>query len=102
MSGEFYFFCKDCFSQWVVDGQDYDIRDNMHCYSCDSSNIAGGDLGYEGDMVSDILGFIKDSREYHHEDTTEYEDLFKRMADKYFRLNEFREYDEDDFTEEHL
>jgi len=88
MSGEFYFFCEDCFSQWCVDG--FDNIDPTQCSECGSADIGGGDLGEEGDLVNELLFLIRRLEPKEYRGTLyRYEELIRKMARKYF------EYDED-------
>lgn len=94
MSGEVGFFCKDCFSQWFIDWEDNDHP--QKCFSCEGNSIGFGDLGREGDMVSELMNMTRDC-EYslYHEDLSEYTDLLRRMAHKYLELDKL-EVDLDD------
>jgi len=94
MSGEAYYFCEDCFSQWCVDG--FDNIDPTQCLECGGTNIGGGDLGKEGTMVSELMDMVRDC-EYslYHEDLSEYTDLLRKMTHKYFELDKDFEDPED-------
>lgn len=95
MSGDFYFHCLDCFSQWFTDGEG--LQYNQICHDCGSENIYGGDLGKEGDMAKLILDCIKDSEELYHENHEELVEFAQKVFGNYFNPEEV--YDEDEFND---
>lgn len=100
MSGDFYFYCQDCFSQWFTDGEG--LGWNQVCYNCGSGCVGGGDLGKEGDMAILILDAIRDTEELYHENHTELYRFAQKVFRKYFEPEQVDDedfYDEDEFNE---
>lgn len=93
MSGDFYYFCEDCFSQWFTDGED--CIGQYQCLECGGTNIGAGDLGKKGDMVRDIMTILRNAEEERHESFYEHIELLREMAYKYFELGEDFEDPED-------
>jgi hypothetical protein len=95
MSGELYFHCKNCFSQWFVDWEDNDHP--QICLNCGCNDISVGDLGSEGDFANLILDIIKDSEEIYHENHIILLEFTRKVFQEYFKESEsdFEGYDED-------
>lgn len=99
MSGDFYFYCQDCFSQWFTDGDE--LMESQQCLHCGSQLMGLGDLGKEGDMAYLILDIIRDSEKVYYEGHIELYKFAQKVFRKYFEPDKVEDEFNDRMREEY-